>query len=263
MEYLDADLFEIRGQDWLIAVDRYSGFPFVERLLHGKTTEKIIKILKNWFFGFGWPKFFRADGGPQFRDKFRLFCSENNITFVATSPYNHQSNGLAEAGVKNVKYLLGKCIDNQEDFGLALAEWKNSPRADGYSPSEVFFRRKLRGILPSVNTAPFVPEDFEESRLKERNLVFQSGPDKELPMLSVGDNVVMQNPLTKRWIDKGVVSSMDGNDRSYWIKSNGRDYKRNRRFLRLLGNNGCEEESKRVITPPAVRRSPRIMSLMC
>ena len=40
---------------------------------------------------------------------FKKWCADNNIMQELASPYNPQGNGLAEAGVKNIKNLLAKC----------------------------------------------------------------------------------------------------------------------------------------------------------
>ena len=58
----------------------------------------------------------RSDGGPQYRAELDAFCVRNIITHELSSAYNPQSNGLAEAAVKNVKQLLEKCSLEGECF---------------------------------------------------------------------------------------------------------------------------------------------------
>ena len=70
----------------------------------------------------GWPRSIRSDAGLQFCGKFPTFCVGNNIEHHLSGPYNPKSNGLAEATVKNVKYLLQKCLANGEDVDSALYE---------------------------------------------------------------------------------------------------------------------------------------------
>ena len=81
----------------------------------------------NWFHDWGFPCIIRSDNGPQFRQK-----------FSDQSPYNPASNGLAEAAVKNVKFLLKKCLAAKESFSHVLLHWRNVPRSDGISPSQAF-----------------------------------------------------------------------------------------------------------------------------
>ena len=87
-------------------------------------------MLSDWFNLLGWPQIIRSDNGPQFRSEFAEFCEMNEIKHETSSPYNPQSNGLAEAAVKNAKTLLTKCHMTKEDFQRALNHWRNFPRED-------------------------------------------------------------------------------------------------------------------------------------
>ncbi len=91
---------------------------------------------------FSLPKSIRSGGTPQFRgEAFKAYCKDNGILHETSSPYNPESNGLAEAAVKNVKKLLIKCIKEGTDFQAASAEFRNCPRADSCSPVHIMFRR--------------------------------------------------------------------------------------------------------------------------
>ena len=59
-------------------------------------------------------------------------------------------NGCAKSGVKCDKALLKKCIDLKENYHLALTLFNHSPRADGFSPSEMFHSRRVRSLLPEI-----------------------------------------------------------------------------------------------------------------
>ena len=128
MEKVDADFFSNAGQDWLVMVDRFSGYSFVQKFAHGTVAEKLVTVLQSWFFEYGLPKEIRSDNGPQFTSStFKDFCNKFNIKHVTSSPHHHEANGVAEAGVKNIKYLMQKCQDQGESFPLALMEWKKLP----------------------------------------------------------------------------------------------------------------------------------------
>ncbi len=69
---------------------------------------------------FSLPKSIRSGGTPQFRgEAFKAYCKDNGILHETSSPYNPESNGLAEAAVKNVKKLLIKCIKEGTDVQAA------------------------------------------------------------------------------------------------------------------------------------------------
>ena len=125
MEALGVDLLDFRGQDWLVVVDRYSGYPFACHL-KSTTSEAVTSALKNLFYEWGFPRVIRTDGGPQFRSKFDAFCADNSIIHELSAPYNPRSNGLAEAVVESVKFLLDKCRSLSQDFRRALQEWRKN-----------------------------------------------------------------------------------------------------------------------------------------
>ena len=118
------DLFDAQGKSWLAMVCRCSGYAWLAKL--GRTSTKdILNCLEAWFFDFGWPEYIRSDGGPQFRTEFKQFCNKHGIQHELSSPYNPESNGLAEAAVKNLKSLVLRSQANKEDLQRAIATWRN------------------------------------------------------------------------------------------------------------------------------------------
>ena len=154
MEMMGIDIGMYAGIKYLICVDRYSGYPLVGRLGKSSSTNEVIKTLQGWFRTFGYAKRIRHDDGPEFRDRFVDWLSQVGCKSELSSAYNPASNGLAEAGVKNVKSLLKKCMDGKECFETALAEFRIAPREDGYSPAELFYKRQVRGLLPELPNEP-------------------------------------------------------------------------------------------------------------
>ena len=111
-------------------------------------TKAVIQHLENWFNDFGWPTHIRTDGGPQFRSEFKEFCAAHGIQHELSSLYNPESNGLAEAAVKNLKSIVLRCTEKGENIQHALAAWQNMSRQDGISPAQFFFGRRQRFGLP-------------------------------------------------------------------------------------------------------------------
>ena len=61
------------------------------------TAEKVINSLESIFSRHGLPVTCKSDNGPQFRsEQFRLFCEENGITHLKTTPRYAQANGEVE-----------------------------------------------------------------------------------------------------------------------------------------------------------------------
>ena len=236
MEKVSMDLFSWQGQHYLIMADRYSGWPFVHRLTK-ETTAAVTSKLQDWFADMGIPTSVRADGGPQFRSDFKAFCAELGIEVETSSPTHSQSNGHAEAAVKQVKTLLKKhngILNSQ--FKQALLEWRNCPRADGFSPAQMFFGRRLRGALPTLPQAlaPINHAEAHNARQRTNQRVHLRGQAAHpLPPLRVGQRVRVQDPKTKRWEHEGVVSHQF-NPRRYTVKLKGErgEWIRNRLYIR-------------------------------
>ena len=85
MEALSADLFQAVGKQYLVMVDRYSGFPWVSELRR-LDTNAVTSIMINWFQDWGLPRRIRTDGGPQFRLEFEQFCNSMGIIHELSSP---------------------------------------------------------------------------------------------------------------------------------------------------------------------------------
>ena len=132
-----------------------------------------------------------ADNWP---DRWIAYCEENAIVHEKASAYNPQSNGSAEAAVKNVKKLLKKASST---FKKALLAYRNTPRVDGYSPAQMFLGRRQRTTLPAPR------DSYERANVEEAALKRQKTKDdasrrravraKNLPLLHPGQNVWLQD----------------------------------------------------------------------
>lgn len=235
MEALGMDIFHCGGKDWLVIVDRYSGFPFVRRL-PSLSSAATIRALEQILWEFGLPDSIRSDGGPQFTSsEFKDFLHSLDIRHEISSPYNPASNGLAEAGVKQVKYLMIKCSEEHSSYDRALHSYRSMARADGYSPFQLFFGRHGKSLLP-VLAALLDPVDgaaATAAREKAREAWSAAAADRRRKCIyHPGDLVHVQHPISKRW-SPGVISSSQ-RDHSYTIAlDDGTCKTRNERFIRL------------------------------
>ena len=203
------DLFAAAGDDCLAMVDRYSGYAWASKLT-STTTRHVLSRLETWFTDFGWPLYLRSDNGPQFRSEFGFFCSSHGITHELSSPYNPESNGLAEAAVKNMKSLVLRARSTGENFHHALAAWRNTTRQDGTSPAQLFFGRRQRLGLPVIPEAldqsptdPSARDLLHENRSKNRDKSTACYSD-----FAVGDKVWMQHHATKKWYKTAIITEI-------------------------------------------------------
>ena len=212
----------------------------------------------------GLPKVIRSDGGPQFRSKFSKLCQDHGITHELSSPYNPQSNGLAESAVKQVKYLLIKSEGDMDKCLVTLSEWRNIPRANGSSPAQLFLGRRQRGLLPTLPDA-LHPIKSNARPAHEKAKKYYNQHTKGLSLLKPGQKVVLQNPFSKRWDTSGTILSARKNGHSYVVSlENGKETIRNRRFLKPASppsdnSPDTEDRTKSTSCISLPRRSPRIL----
>ena len=241
MEMLGLDIGQFAGIKYLIGIDRYSGYPLVGKLGKSSSTKEVIKTIQGWFRTFGYAKRARHDDGPEFRDTFVAWLHQVGCKSEVSSAYNPASNGLAEAGVKNVKALLKKCMDSKECFENALAEFRTAPREDGYSPAELFFKRQVRGLLPELHKKLNV-EEAERARDKvQETYTAQRQTRAASKPLVVGQKVWLQDQQSKKWTIGGVIKSVRNGGRSYVVETaSGAAYLRNRRFIKKASEERAE-----------------------
>ena len=232
MEMLGLDIGQFAGNKYLICVDRYSGYPLVGKLGKSSSTQEVIKLMQGWFRTFGYAKRARHDDGPEFRDKFVAWLRQIGCKSEVSSAYNPASNGLAEAGVKNVKALLKKCLDSKECFETALAEFRIAPREDGYSPAELFYRRQVRGLLPELPYKINVAEAEQARDKTQESYTAQCQTRPPSKPLMMGQRVWLQDQQTKKWSIEGVIKSIRNGGRSYVVETENGAYLRNRRFIK-------------------------------
>ena len=243
-QHVSADSFNASGCDFLVLVDHFSGWPSVAKLHNSTSTTNVLRQLKRWKTDYGAPVKLVTDNGPQFRSaEFQHFCKEWYITHVTSSPYNPQSNGIAEAAVKSIKYLLLKTVCNgnidSDAFQEGLLELRNTPRATGHSPAQLVFSRSMRGKIPSCPTrldSDSALVQNEKQKLKDQRSKsedYYNRRAQRLPQLHQDQRVLVQHPQTKRWTTQATVIRKSATGRSYEVRDeHGKQFWRNRRMLR-------------------------------
>ena len=236
MKNVASDLFHHNGKTYLALVDRFSGYLLAEKL-NSTSTTAITNKLSNWFNHLGWPSSIRTDGGPQFQTEFNRFCETKCIQHELSPAYHPQANGLAEAAVKNAKYLLIKCEANKQDYQYALYQWRNMPRQDGYSPAEMLFGRRQTMNIPTLPVHHLRPVNptARDNKHKE-NVNRYNLRSRNAKVIEEEEVVWLQNPKTRRWDSKATVNEKLSDNRFRIKLPNGKESLRSRCHLKHIAN---------------------------
>ena len=106
------DFFDLKGQNYLIYADRYSGWVEIASMPSGKCRQ-VCDSLRRWFVTYGAPEELSSDGGPPFQAfEYDSFLSNWGIRKRLSAAYFAQSNGRAELAVKSAKRILADNVDN-------------------------------------------------------------------------------------------------------------------------------------------------------
>jgi len=151
-------MFSWKGVQYLLVVDRMTGYIFVENMQKHASCKKATEKFKLLCLTYGMPREVRFDKGPQFGREFEEFLADIKVEPTPSRAGNSSSNGLAESAVKSAKLLLRKCIEEKTSYAERLCYFNQSPREDGYSPSELFHGRRVRSYLPTLDDAVNVEE---------------------------------------------------------------------------------------------------------
>ena len=133
MEEIGLDIMQWGGRSYLVCADRATSYTMVKDLGTKSSAKEIAKSLSKTFAIFGLPRRVRFDGGPHFRGEFITLLENCKIPITPSSPYNPESNGLAERHVGMAKMLLKKCLMAKEDYMVAIAAMNATTRETGFS----------------------------------------------------------------------------------------------------------------------------------
>lgn len=251
-QQLAIDLFKLNLKWYVAIIDCYSRYIEVEEL-ENLTTSCVVKFIKATFARHGVPEKIFSDNGPQFQkicsSEFSKFANDYGFIHVTSSPMYAQSNGMAEAAVKICKNLFKKEVDSHK----ALLAYRATPLANGFSPAELLFNRRLRTTVPthSILLTPEVPEcdvlqhKEHQRKRKQKENFDQSHRARSLPELCKGDTVWITDRRTF-----GTISEKAGEPRSYYIQTPTGKIRRNRFSLIHLPDDNRTIEQEDTYEPP-------------
>lgn len=263
-QHVAADYFEVAGHHYLVYVDRYSGWPEVAHFPPGhNTTGDLIKRVRQWFMDTGAPEEFSCDEGSTLvSGGFRQFLTDWGCKIRTSSARYAQSNGRAEAAVKQAKKIVTGNVDgngslNTDRFAQALMAYRNSmlyPETKK-TISQSLLGRNLRDVQPALRNFYLLKKEMVlEKNQREETLrpryeaserLYNRGA-RTLPPLEVGDRVRIQNITTvreRKWDKCGVIIEVLLY-KKYRVKvdDTGRITVRNRRHLCKIPEDNSEPE---------------------
>jgi len=263
-QVLGSDLFELKGDQYLLVTDYFSRYLEVVKL-SSTTSSSIIRALKGIFSRFGIPEVLRSDNGPQYAStEFEGFAKEYGFRHDTSSPYYPQSNGLAERMVQTAKRLLKR----SDDSYLALLSYRATPLPwCNLSPAQLLMGRCLRTTVPQTSTHLTPKWSYLEQFRKEENNFKQKQRryydnhyrTRELTILPDDTDVWIRSgkePL------RGKVISQANAPRSYIVDTPAGTLRRNRSHIQVVpdsapGNTGLGESGSTRSESPTRRITTR------
>ena len=117
----------------------------------------------------------------------------------------------------------------------AITARRNMARADGISPSQLFFNRLPRQKLP-IHTDPTPINIDNQSRgiKHKQGIASRNTQAQDMPSLPLGAQVWIQHHETKKWDRQAKIIEVRQDGRSYLLETaNGTHLLRGRRFVKL------------------------------
>ena len=237
-ERVSADLCELKGKYYLIAIDQYSRWIEIKALT-SITTSAVVQRFKDIIASHGIMDSVMTDNGPQFASQeFKDFADKYGFRHVTSSPHHHQANGEAEIAVKIAKKIL-----SQQDPHLALLNYRASKHSSiGVTPAECLLGRRLQTRLPALAKC-LVPRTVNHELLHATDTQAKASQKqyydnrhgvRELPPLSVGQPVLLKLDTQDGWNKVGTVARTQHDNRTYLVDTPSGTLRRNRRHLQAV-----------------------------
>ena len=237
------DLFEIKGQHYLIVADYYSKYPIVRQIDNNRSAAQIIKLLANIFSEFGTPDKVVSDNGPQYSSReFHAFAESWGFVHTTSSPNRPQGNGFIDRQIQTVKKVMMKTHAAGNNIQQALLHLRITPIDRNMpSPAKMIFGRQIKSSILSKVTNTLAEKEEIHDKLAHRQQSQKHQFDKHarrqnLPTLLRDQFVLIQDPRNQRW-ERATIHNTTSDTRSYVVRTaNGTLVRRNRQHIREIPN---------------------------
>ena len=159
---LHLDFAEYNNKDYLLLVDRLTGYIACENTVN-QGTEAAILAVKNWANRFGFPYKIISDSGGGLKSTFIKQLRLLGVKHTHSSAYHPQSNSLAERAVQSLIGSLKKSSErltklhlDEIVFGINST---TSQEATG-SANDRFMGRSTRTLLPNSYNPELKPGEL-------------------------------------------------------------------------------------------------------
>ena len=242
---IGADFFDFEGQKFLLVIDYFSKFIFVERV-STTTAKSTINKFSNIFATEGAPQQLMTDNGPPFNSgEFSRFCQEWNLEHRTSSPNYPQSDGQAERAVQTVKQRMARCKQDGQDFKQALLQMRTTPISkDLPSPFEILHGRPARTVNGQAEQRELNMTEVKQKLLQRQEKTAEHYNKRhavrELPPLHEQQRVLIQH-REGNW-EPATVKQVGPEPRSYLCETpTGKTFRRNRKHIQSTGMPNCNK----------------------
>ena len=143
------------GTNWLVLVDAYTKYPCIQ-VTNSVSTKATTDLLQESFSHFGYPQTLVTDNAATFTSgEFKAWCQERGITHLTGAPYHPATNGATERLVQTFKQSIRKSsLPPKQALQEFLMQYRRTPNASGFSPSELLNSRQIRTRLDTLLPNP-------------------------------------------------------------------------------------------------------------
>ena len=245
-----ADFFTYKTNDYLLVADTFSKYPFTYKM-HKKTAETVIHKLTQLFLQYGTPNTISTDNGPPFNSEpFTKFLIKQRVDHITSSPHYPKSNGFIERQVKTMKTALGTATASKKTLDDVLLSLRSTPIGPNLpSPREILHNcmEKRPGQTPQAIDYEEVRNYLLDKKSSQKRYHDQSHNVKPLTELKSGQRILFLSPKDENQYIEGTVTSTASTPRSYYIESQGKQYRRTRQHIHAIDINASQDQQQSVL----------------
>ena len=173
------------GSNWLVLTDAYSNYPCIHSTT-STSTKATIDLLENDFAHFGYPHSLVTDNATTFTStEFQEWCTSRGIVHLTGAPYHPATNGAAERLIQTFKKSMIKSnLSPKSALHQFLIQYRRTPLAGGYSPSELLNGRQIRTEIDILIPSP--AHQTQQRLNKQAVKATQKLPERSCQQYKVG-----------------------------------------------------------------------------